>query len=196
MIWYQLARMGKRVRKTTYETSAAASNVNSQRGFTLVELLLVCGLLVLLASVVFPRLNTSLDTGRLREGADMLASFIRFARHESVNRGLPVALTATEDSTRFSLSLVDPDNHATDAHGSFADPFLDEDKELPFGVTLGKLIRNGERAPLRTIIFQPTGVSEPMEIELVDRQKRRARVSIGPWLDDVRSDLVSSTGGP
>ena len=62
---------------------------NSQRGYTLAELVIVIGLLALIAAVAVPSTNRSDEAKQLDMAAAEFAAAIRFARSESIRTGEP-----------------------------------------------------------------------------------------------------------
>jgi Tfp pilus assembly protein FimT len=149
------------------------------------DLVLVVILLGVLAGVVFPRLRGSVRAAGLDEAAQRVASVVRFARAESVRRGLKVRLTVDAARATCLLELQKADSGAAEGYGKFADSLLDEEILLPEGVHVGR-IRQGEQTLRATpIVFKPDGVSEPYTIELTDEMDRVVLVEIGEWMDEV-----------
>lgn len=121
-------------------------------------------------------------------------AYITFARNEAIQRSIPVVLNYSAGTDEYWFSVADTDG---DLGGGFDDPFLTEQKHLPQGVTFLSPIRSESNLRTYSIVFQPTGVAAPQEeIHLTDHAERRARVVIGPWVDDVRAELSigSNTG--
>ncbi|MCG7536731.1 GspH/FimT family pseudopilin [Pseudoalteromonas sp. OOF1S-7] len=65
---------------------------NTQRGVTLVELLVVLAIIAILAMVAAPSLIGQIKQDRVNTTANQLSSFYRFARSEAVKREVPVKL--------------------------------------------------------------------------------------------------------
>ncbi len=113
------------------QTSASASRVIYQKGFTLLEVLVVVTLLALFASLVLPMLGQRTGSDSLTSLSDRLASTLQLMAETSVFRGELLAMTLTADGYtphRFDL-----------ATSSFVE--LDQDQSLavvtyPEGVTL------------------------------------------------------------
>ncbi len=125
-----------------------------RRGFTLVEVLVALGLLVLIASLALPVALTNTTDARARTAERILKLAPAVARGEAQSRGLPVALMLrpSEDGTELSLELVrQPDPQGESAQDLEADPedistwpTVDEPKALPRGTKLW----DGEMAEL------------------------------------------------
>lgn len=142
-------------------------------------------LLGVLAGVVFPRLRGSVRAAGLDEAAQRLASFVRFARAESVRRALKIRLTVDTPRAACALEIQNADSSASEDFTLFDDPLLDEELALPQGVRIGHVRQGEQTLRATTIVFNPDGVSEPYTIELTDQTARVLLVEIGPWVDQV-----------
>lgn len=154
-------------------------------GFTLVELLLVVTLIAALTAIAFPKLGGSVKSKQLEMAAAELASLIRFARVESMRRGLKVRLNFERQGREYWLSLQDSELSYQEQYVKFGDSFLDEPRVLPQGVRVERIQAGDALRRPDHLTFTPDGVSEPYVLELLDKMGRRARISIGPWVDEV-----------
>jgi len=80
---------------------------DSQRapGFTLVELILVMGLLAIVAALSAPLLSNSLRQRNLDDEATRLLAMTEYARDEAASQGIPMVLTFDE---RSQMLMVEP----------------------------------------------------------------------------------------
>ena len=80
---------------------------DSQRapGFTLVELILVMGLLAIVAALSAPLLSNSLRQRNLDDEATRLLALTEYARDEAASQGIPMVLTFDE---RSRMLVVEP----------------------------------------------------------------------------------------
>ena len=92
---------------------------DNRRAFTLLELLLVLALLAILAAISWPLLYRSLDTQRLKGGADLLRSHLLRARTKAVTSGEIVSFKYQFDGGQFRVEQQSNDN-AVLASGSMA----------------------------------------------------------------------------
>lgn len=90
-----------------------------RRAFTLLELLLVLALLAILAAISWPSLYRSLDTQRLKGGADLVRSHLLRARTKAVTSGEIVSFKYQFDGGQFRIEQQSNDN-AVLASGSMA----------------------------------------------------------------------------
>lgn len=79
--------------------SQIASTTNRRHGFTLVELLVVMGIIVIVAAVTLPTLKTLLSGRKIAEAANILSSYAGSAKSRAIATGRPVALIL--DRTRY-----------------------------------------------------------------------------------------------
>ncbi|MEQ8318601.1 MAG: prepilin-type N-terminal cleavage/methylation domain-containing protein [Phycisphaerales bacterium] len=117
-----------------------------RRGFTLIEVLVALGLLVVISSLALPVALTNTDGARARTAERILTLAPAVARAEAQRSGVPVALVLapSEDDQSLSLLVVrEPEPGAESAADQRADPSdvstwprVDEDRVLPEGTRL------------------------------------------------------------
>lgn len=73
-------------------------------GATLLELLVVMGLMVLLATIVFPALDRALDLFQMRQAAGVLESNLRIVRSDAVRSGEEITFTVSPDGRSYGWS--------------------------------------------------------------------------------------------
>ncbi len=79
--------------------SQIASATTSKRGFTVIELLVVMGIIVIVAAVTLPTLKTLLSGRKIAEAANIVSSYAASAKSRAIATGRPVALIL--DRTRY-----------------------------------------------------------------------------------------------
>ncbi len=78
----------------------------SQRGFTLVEIMLVIAIFVLIAGIAVPMFSNSYAGAKLRSGARVVVMTHRYARNMAIMRQRPVAILLNERRGTFEVVLL------------------------------------------------------------------------------------------
>ncbi len=159
--------------------------IRLRRGFTLLELLLVVTLLGVMTAVVLPRMRRSVRARGLTEGAEEMASFVRFARAEAMRRSLRTRLKVSADRLEYWIEMQDPEGAGQEQYTRFGDALLDSRRRLPQGVRVDAILEEQRDTRAAPIVFTPDGVSASYSIELVDKMTRSLSIDIGPWYDEV-----------
>ncbi|OAB62948.1 hypothetical protein AY599_16555 [Leptolyngbya valderiana BDU 20041] len=120
--------------------------MHRRRGFTLIEVLVALGLLVVITSLALPVALTNTQAARARTAERVLTLSPAVARGEAQRRGVPVALVLapTEDGQGLRLLVVrEPQAGSDDAADQAADPqdvttwpAVDQPRQLPEGTRL------------------------------------------------------------
>ena len=71
------------------------SHTLAERGFTIIELMVVVAILAILAALAAPSFQPLVERWRTRDAAEALTSTIYYARSEAIKRGGRVAIDAT-----------------------------------------------------------------------------------------------------
>lgn len=130
---------------------------NSARGVTLLELIIVLGILTAVAAVAAPRLTTFTAGRALQsEGARFLA-VTRYARSEAVSRGSRAEVWIQPADRRYGVNLQDATGEQ--------DPAISRSYTLASGLRfqLDGSMADPERAA--TVAYRPDGTLEPEAIE-------------------------------
>jgi len=134
------------------------------RGFTLVEILVVCAIMAIMAGLAMVRLEHS-DASRLGDAAEDLTRRLESARDEAVIRGRPIAFSSDGQGYQFWL--------AADNATWIPLPGADSASRFIRGVELNALRLNGSARPLgERIVFSPYGLVEPFALTLAAGSSR------------------------
>ncbi len=108
-----------------------------RRGYTLFELILVLALLVVLAAIAYPTLDSLLGTFRMTSAADMVRAHWADARAYAMNEGQPYRFAVVPGKGNFRVAPDSPDFWGGNDPPTPADPNnppLVVDDALPRGV--------------------------------------------------------------
>jgi len=76
----------------------------ANRGFTLVELMIVLALVAIIATVAVPQFGRLIDNNRVVSTTNSIVGLLSFARSEAIRRGARVTATAQNDSMVATLA--------------------------------------------------------------------------------------------
>lgn len=71
--------------------------MNTQKGVTLIELMMVLAVLAIIATIAVPGMNNFLDTNKLRGTTNQFYTDVQFARSESIKRKTNVSVSITSN---------------------------------------------------------------------------------------------------
>jgi len=95
--------------------------VTAQRGYSLLELLIVIALLALIASVAAPSFDRN-DDLKLDRAAEAVAAALRFARSEAIRTGAEHGLTISQDTQKVTVQRYDMTNSPISALYTLTNP--------------------------------------------------------------------------
>ena len=127
----------------------AGRALGSRGCFTLLELMLVLGILVALVAFAAPSFQGMLESSRLEGGAEQLRTLLRQARREAINKGVPYRVDVVLETG--SMRLVPAEDPLEEDGGDLA-----ENVEDFAGGVSGEGLR--EPRPLRMSEELPVGV--------------------------------------
>lgn len=138
-------------------------------GVTLLEMLVVVGIIAVLLGISYPSIANGMDSIRLATAADSVASFLNAAADRAERRHVVVELRI--DKRRGELELRTPEANSRKA------------MKLPDGITireiLPKLLVTSEEDS-RNIYLYPGGTVPRIGIELATKKGARRIVQIDP----------------
>lgn len=143
--------------------------MSHRAGVTLIEMLIVVALIGLLAGISFPSVSSGLDSLRLAQATDSIASFLNVAltRAERRQQAMEVTVSFTENTLWLRSG----------------DPGFARKLEMPDGVTIRSVFPPipglAEDAP-RSIFLLPGGSVPRIGVEVVNRRGARRVVRVDP----------------
>ena len=142
--------------------------VNSRkRGVTLLEMLVVVGIVAILMGVSYPSIAASVDSVRLATAADSTAAFLNSALNRAEQRHQVLELTIAKGRNHLALRSADP-------------AFL-RTLELPVGVRISEVLPASlENEEARIFYLIPGGAAPRIGVALVNARGARRTVRVDP----------------
>jgi len=140
----------------------------SERGVTLIEMLIVVSLIALLVGITFPSISSGIDSIRLASAADSVAAFLNGAlsRAERLQEVVEIEIRPGEGTLAMRSSR----------------PGFEKTLELPTGVTVRRILPEvlGRPNEPRRILLFPGGTVPRVSVELVNSRGGLRTVRIDP----------------
>ena len=140
-----------------------------QAGVTLLEMVIVLGLIGLLAAISFPSVSTGLDTLRLNSACDSTASFLNSALDRAQRRQQVVEVSIARAERTLTLRSTQPG--------------FEQTLTMPDGISiltvLPELPGEDESVP-RRVVLMPGGTIPRFGLELADGRGSRRIVRVDP----------------
>ncbi|HWR52071.1 MAG TPA: prepilin-type N-terminal cleavage/methylation domain-containing protein [Bryobacteraceae bacterium] len=137
-----------------------------RRGVTLLEMLIVVGIIALLAGISFPTVTAGLETLRLNSACDSLVAFFNEALSRAERRQEVVEVTVLKAERRLTM------------HSSRAG--FERRLQLPEGITIRSVLPavSGDADAPRTFALFPGGAAPRFGIEIAGSRSTRRIVRI------------------
>ena len=146
------------------------SNVESERGFTLIELVCVAVVIGVLTASVLPRFRQHLAQFQTEQTAVQLAQMLRAARSLAVSRGEPIEWRWEADAHRARLVVDQAGDGGQAIPGRLGQPW-----PWPASVTVS--ITNDQQ-PAQGVRFFPDGTSEPVTVIVAGSTPLRYQIAV------------------
>lgn len=142
--------------------------MGSRRGVTLIEMVIVAGLIALMAGVAFPTVSSGLDRLRLASAGNSLVAFLNSA------------LTRAERRQEVIEVTISPGENTVQAIS--AAPGFERELELPDGVTIVRVLPPlpVETEEPRRFLLYPGGAVPRIGVEIANRRGMRRIVRVDP----------------
>ncbi len=140
-----------------------------QSGVTLIEMLLVVGIVGLMAGLALPSFTSGLDGLRLRSASNTVASALNIAINTADRRQLPVQLSIQPSQNRIVLRA--------------AESMRDQIFEIPGGIRIRRILPAlflDEAKSDRYVIVYPNGAPPQLLVELENPRGTLRQVKLDP----------------
>lgn len=165
------------IRKMRVHPCSSAAN-SSQRGVTLLEMLIVATLIAIVVGLSYPSAAAGVDSIRLRSAGDKVVAFLETALDRADRRQQVIELR---------ISTAENAVAARSADSSFV-----RSLEIPEPVRIASveppLLNGGDPAQQRRFLLYPGGTAPRIVINLETRDGRRRRVIVDPLTGIPRSE--------
>lgn len=173
-----MAPTGEPVAAVRPQTSAVNSMAFSDRGFTLLELVVVLAIVSLLAAAIGGSAGSFLSTMEYRETVRELSSAAKKARLQSRSQGKPIDLVIDPTGNRFAL---------TDQAGKLgSEDYQSLAQDLSIGLVFAAEVSPG--ANMGAIRFYPEGGSSGGEITIERPSGAGTRLVVDWLIGDVQQE--------
>ena len=85
-----------------------AGDTARERGFTLLEALVVVGVTALIATIAFPRIERGVSSVSVHEADASMVAGLRMARAAAIRNGTPIVFSVADDGHTFGWTGVAP----------------------------------------------------------------------------------------
>ena len=137
---------------------------SARKGVTLLEMLVVVGIVAILMGVSYPSIASSIDSVRLATAADSTAAFLNSAINRAEQRHQVLELTIAKRPSQLKLRSADP-------------TFLRQ-LDLPTGVKIAEILPGDDEA--RVFYLIPGGAAPRIGIALVNARGAKRTVRVDP----------------
>jgi type II secretion system protein H len=160
-------------------------HLQSAPGFTLVELIIVMGLLAIVAALSAPLLSNSLRQRNLEDEATRLLATTEYARDEATSQGIPMVLSFDQ---RAKVIAVKPKTGYEGDERRIREFRLGPDIQLAVQDTVGKSRATGDVAE-----FTPEGIPASNSAEVLELKDRfNGAVSVARTADRWGYEIVKT----
>ncbi len=137
----------------------------TKSGVTLLEMLVVVGIVSILMGVSYPSISASVDSVRLATAADSTAAFLNSALNRAEQRHQVLELTISKRQNQLTLRSGDPS-------------FLRK-LELPTGIRIAEILPGGDEEG-RVFYLIPGGAAPRVGVQLVNARGAKRTVRVDP----------------
>lgn len=161
--------------------TSSVGRINSERGVTLVEMVVVVAIIALIVGLSFPAASTGLDNVRMVSALDSVATFLNGAVNRAERRQQPVELVISPKEGRLALYSNEPG--------------FTRELTMPDGVTIEAVLpveEGGDPLLPRRVLFLPGATVPGIAIQLGNRRNAHRTVRLDPMTGYPRVESVEA----
>lgn len=145
-----------------------STNRRSQRGVTLIEMMIVVVIVSVMAGITYPSVTAGLDSFRLRSSSDSVAAFLNLAVARCEKRQDPVEITFSKSENLLSMRSLRPG--------------LEKEVVLSEGVRLQSVLPepSGDPQPVRSVLILPGAAFPQISVVLRNVRGQERTVKLDP----------------
>ena len=154
-----------------FSSDNRSGNQRQQRGFTLIELILVMMLLIIMVTIVTPKLMSFFNGRKLDSEVRQFVALTHYAQSRAVSEGVPMLLWVDEKNGAYGLTAEMSTKTTTDQTGDPKAENLTVDSTLILSVlntgTTGQTLFNNHPA-IRFLADGTVDEESPQTVQLTD----------------------------
>jgi type II secretory pathway pseudopilin PulG len=137
-------------------------------GVTLIEMLVVVGLISLMIGISFPAITSGIESLRLKSATNSVVSFLDSGLSRAERRQQVVEITISKQDNSIEMESSEPGFSRT--------------LRMPEGVSIVQVLPQLPENPdgLRTFFLYPSGTVPPLGVELINRRNVERVVRVDP----------------
>jgi prepilin-type N-terminal cleavage/methylation domain-containing protein len=165
--------------------TSSTGRISKQRGVTLIEMVVVVGIVGLIAAVSFPSAAAGIDSVRLSSASGSIAGFLNAAVNRAERRQVPIEVAISVKENRLALYSNEPG--------------YTRELKMPDGIAIeGVLVgkggadsRDSENGPYRLLLV-PGAATPGIGIQIANKHGSRRIVRLDPMTGFPRVEVVTA----
>jgi prepilin-type N-terminal cleavage/methylation domain-containing protein len=150
------------------ETSPARRTACATRGVTLIEMMVVVGLIALMAGISYPAITSGIDSMRLKAATNSVVSFLDSGLSRAERRQQVVQIIISKVDNSMEMQSTEPGFFRT--------------LQMPEGVSIVQVLPPFPENPdaPRSFFLYPGGTVPPLGVQLINRRNVQRVVRVDP----------------
>jgi prepilin-type N-terminal cleavage/methylation domain-containing protein len=165
--------------------SVGKINNRGQRGVTLIEMLVVCAIIGLIASVSLPSVAAGMDSVRIATASQSISTFLNSAVNHAERRQRPVEVLVLPKEGRLMMYSTDPG--------------FERELKMPGGIVietvLPKIDDSSDLLEGRRLILMPGASAPGIGIQIANSHGSRRIIHLDPMTGFPRVESVGANTG-